>query len=51
MTPSACLSTVIIPTLTEINRDSPEARLVLLAISLQESALCKLEQVGGPAKW
>ena len=50
MNPSACLSTVIVPTLTEMNRDSPEARLILLAISIQESALTHLEQVGGPAR-
>lgn len=52
MTPAECLAEVIAPTFRELlpgKFDSPEARVLLLAIFIQESDLAYRKQVGGPA--
>lgn len=51
MTPAKALEHVIVPALAELadGMDSPPARVMLLAIALQESNLAHRHQVGGPA--
>ena len=52
MTPAECLAGVVEPTFHDLlpgKFDSPEARVLLLAIGLQESNLAYRRQVGGPA--
>lgn len=52
MTPAECLAGVLEPTFHELlpcKFDSPEARVLLLAIAGQESNLAYRKQVGGPA--
>ena len=51
ITPADALGQIIVPALATLpaQMDSPEARLLLLAIALQESGLRAREQNGGPA--
>ena len=53
MTPAQCLQHVVVPALALLGAaryDSPEARVLLLAISGQESGLAHRRQVKGPAR-
>ncbi|MGA6148528.1 MULTISPECIES: hypothetical protein [Stenotrophomonas] len=53
MTPAQCLVHVVVPALALLGAeryDSPEARVELLAIAGQESALAHRRQVKGPAR-
>lgn len=52
ISPADALGKIIVPALTTLpeQMDSPEARLMLLAIALQESGLRAREQTGGPAR-
>jgi len=52
ITPADALGKIIVPALATLpdEMDSPNARLMLLAIALQESGLRAREQTGGPAK-
>lgn len=52
ITPADALGKIIVPALVTLPAamDSPEARLMLLAIALQESGLRAREQQGGPAR-
>lgn len=50
MTPAELLTTAIIPALTFLNLDSPQARHQLLAIALQESGLKHRRQVTSTGK-
>lgn len=52
ITPADALGKIIVPALATLpgQMDSPEARLMLLAIALQESGLAARQQTGGPAK-
>ena len=52
ITPADALGQIIVPALATLpaQMDSPEARLMLLAIALQESGLRAREQNGGPAR-
>ncbi|MCT8281768.1 hypothetical protein [Xanthomonas translucens] len=49
--PELALSRIIVPALGELGdgMDSPPARVLMLAIALQESGLTARHQVGGPA--
>lgn len=51
-TPADALAQIIVPAMATLPAamDSPEARLMLLAIALQESGLRAREQNGGPAR-
>lgn len=51
MTPEQALTHVIAPAMAELGDglDSPQARVQLLAMALQESGLFERHQVGGPA--
>lgn len=52
ITPADALGKIIEPALATLDpkMDSPEARLMLPAIALQESGLAARQQVGGPAR-
>lgn len=52
ITPADALGKIIVPALATLpdQMDSPEARLMLLAIALQESGLAARQQTGGPAR-
>ena len=52
ITPIDALGKIIVPALATLpaEMDSPESRLMLLVIALQESGLRTREQVGGPAR-
>lgn len=52
MTPEACLRLAVTPALSLLPPalDTPEARAMLVAIALQESALMHRRQVRGPAR-
>ncbi|MGH8123374.1 MAG: hypothetical protein ACREPT_11460, partial [Rudaea sp.] len=52
VTPSAANSSILTPTLAllPIRLDTPEARVMLLAIAMQESELIYRRQSGGPAR-
>lgn len=52
ITPADALDKIIVPALMTLpeQMDSPEARLMLLAIPLQETGLRVREQVNGPAR-
>lgn len=52
ISPADALGKIIIPALATLpeQMDSPKARLMLLAIALQESGLRAREQTGGPAR-
>ncbi|MCO7468855.1 hypothetical protein NJG16_02095 [Stenotrophomonas maltophilia] len=53
MTPAQCLQHVVVPALALLGAaryDSPEARVLMLAISGQESGLAHRQQVKGPAR-
>lgn len=51
ISPADALGKIIVPALATLpeQMDSPEARLMLLAIALQESGLEERQQIGGPA--
>lgn len=50
-TPKIVLAKVVVPALAllPVHMDTPEARVMLVAIALQESGLRTRQQVGGPA--
>lgn len=53
MTPAQCLAHVVVPALALLGAeryDTPEARVLLLAIAGQESGLAHRRQVKGPAR-
>lgn len=52
ITPADALGKIIVPALATLpaEMDSPESRLMLLVIALQESGLRTREQVSGPAR-
>ena len=51
ISPADAMGKIIVPALATLpeQMDSPEARLMLLAIALQESGLEERQQIGGPA--